>query len=230
MAASSTQDLASGSRSRTVIATSPAPACGTPSVAVVSPLGCRPPPKTPVSVTVNATDPSGISNVTVTATYTGNYSGGPTGSCVSVAPVQEASATATGGPTYTASLNVVAGFGPQPKCYRIDAVATNSCGQSATASGTFQQANYFCTGGYPRSTTRTGVRLGERPGPGGRTAAARRQWGRGLLRGVGARLRHERGLRGSEPRRRRRSSTAAKRGNGRSISSPPRPSRPEASA
>jgi len=143
------QDLASGSRSRTVIATSPAPACGTPSVAVVSPLGCRPPPKTPVSVTINASDPSGISSVTATATYTGNYSGGPTGSCVSVAPVQEASATATGGPTYTASLNVVAGFGPQPKCYRIDAVATNSCGQSATASGTFQQANYFCTGGYP---------------------------------------------------------------------------------
>jgi hypothetical protein len=45
-------------------------------------------------------------------------------------------------------LNVVAGF-LQPKCYRIDATATNSCGQSATASGTYQQANYFCTGGYP---------------------------------------------------------------------------------
>ena len=67
------QDLASGSRSRTVIATSPAPACGT-SVgrgrrlrSAVGHLRER-----RVSVTVNATDPSGISNVTVTGVFTGN--------------------------------------------------------------------------------------------------------------------------------------------------------------
>jgi len=142
--------LASGSKSRTVVAIKPAPACGTPSVAVVSPLGCRPPPKTPVAVTINASDPSGISSVTATAYFTGLYSGGAGGSCSNTGAVQEGgTVTATGGPpTYTASLNVTPGFA-QPKCYRIDAVATNNCGQSATASGNYQQANYFCTGGYP---------------------------------------------------------------------------------
>jgi hypothetical protein len=140
----------SGTRSRTVIATKPAPVCGTPSVSVMSPSGCRVPPGGNTPVSISATDSSGISSVTVKGIFTGTYSGGPAGTCSTAGAVQEGpTVTATGGPpTFTATLNLSAPTS-QPKCYRIDAVATNSCGQSATGSGNFIQAVYSCTG-YPQ--------------------------------------------------------------------------------
>jgi hypothetical protein len=146
---------ASGSRSRTVIATNPAPppppACGSPSVNITSPANgqCQVAVggaggNTPVPVSVTATDSQGISNVVVKGVNNFDY----VGSCslaVSGPTVQQ---TATGSaPNFSATLNLPnptpASF---PHCYQIGATATNSCGNAASGSIQFILAASSC---YP---------------------------------------------------------------------------------
>lgn len=143
---------ASGTRSRTVVATKPAPACGTPSVSVSAPScqvqGGNP---TPVGVTVTATDPSGISNVTVKAQHTGNTSFSNT--CTGPGTgTPDDTQTATGGPpNFSATVHLSppsSFFFGQSKCYDIGATVTNSCGTSVNATKSMYLAATSCTA-YP---------------------------------------------------------------------------------
>jgi hypothetical protein len=89
---------------------------------------------TNVSVTVDATDSQGISNVIIKGVYDHNYSGG---SCsVGVPPVTEDQKTAVGpAPTFKATLVLNnPPISTPPKCYQIGATATNSCGTAASTS------------------------------------------------------------------------------------------------
>ncbi|HET6900064.1 MAG TPA: PKD domain-containing protein [Vicinamibacteria bacterium] len=138
---------ASGSRSRTVVATKPAPACGSPSVSVSVPA-CQ--TGGSVGVTVTATDPGGISNVTVKGVHTGDTFFSNT--CVAAGPqTTDDTKTATGGPpTFTATLTLTppSSFG-QAKCYDIGATVTNSCGTTANASKSMYVASTGCPPTYP---------------------------------------------------------------------------------
>ena len=95
-------------------------------------------------MTVDATDPQGIANVTVTATYKGD-----TTACTpSKPPVQEDSQPATGGPpTFSATLTLQAP-GVVLKCYDLGAVVKNSCGLQSSTTIQFFNATSTC-GPYP---------------------------------------------------------------------------------
>jgi len=141
----------SQTRTRTVIATKPVPVtvpvCGTPSVAITVPKNGDCQVGGTVSVTVNASDPSGISNVTVKGVHVGDTFFSNT--CTPAGPTQEDSKTATGGPpTYTARLTLFppSSFG-QSKCFDIGATATNSCGQQASSTVSIYVANSGCPPG-----------------------------------------------------------------------------------
>jgi len=142
----------SQTRTRTVIATKPAPVCDTPSVAVTAPknLDCVQSFGTPVAVTVNVTanDARGISNVNVKAVYDKNF---VAGSCSTPAatPTTDQQTASGSAPNFTATLNLNGpppSFPNPPKCFQIGATATNSCGSSATSSPiTFIIAAGGCT-------------------------------------------------------------------------------------
>jgi hypothetical protein len=137
---------ASGTRTRTVVATKPAPSCGTPSIAITNPSNNACFLTSTIPVTVNATDPGGISLVKVRGVYTGNSFGGV---CTPVPNVQEDEQTATGGPpTFNATLNLVPPIS-FPKCYKIEAGAQNNCGQTSLTSINITRATFGCPPGYP---------------------------------------------------------------------------------
>jgi hypothetical protein len=97
----------------------------------------------PVPVTINATDPQGISSVMVRAYYKGD-----TAACTPAKAqgVEDGPKAATGGPpNFTATLNLNAP-GAAPKCYDFTAVVTNSCGKQSSANITFFNAGSGC---YP---------------------------------------------------------------------------------
>jgi hypothetical protein len=131
----------SGSRTRTVIATKPAPTptCGTPSVSVTSPSNGACIQKsfvagtTNVPVNVNASDSSGISNVVVKGVNNQDY---VAGSCSAAGGGFSDQQTATGSqPNFSATLSLTnppTSF--PPHCYQVSATATNSCGTAATGS------------------------------------------------------------------------------------------------
>jgi len=131
----------SGSRSRTVVATKPAPTptCGTPSVTITTPsngtcvvatVGAGGTTIVPVKAT--ATDAGGISNVTVKGVNNLNYSG----SCSIPGSGFTDQQTASGGPSnFNANLTLSnPPISTPPKCYQLGATATNSCGATATDS------------------------------------------------------------------------------------------------
>jgi hypothetical protein len=104
-----------------------------------------------VNVNVTATDPSGISNVTVTGVHTGDTSFSNT--CVAAgAQTLEDTKTATGGPpNFTATLNLTppaTTFGVS-KCYDIGATVKNSCGASASSKTTMYLSQFGCPPMYP---------------------------------------------------------------------------------
>jgi PKD domain-containing protein len=134
---------ASKTRNRTVIVTKPAPACGTPSVAITAPTDGSCTTSSTVRVVFNASDPGGISTAMARALYTGDFSGGV---CSPLkGPVQEDVQTATGGPpTYSATLNLLPPSS-LPKCYRIEAGAQNTCGQVTITSVNIVRAIFSCT-------------------------------------------------------------------------------------
>jgi hypothetical protein len=144
------QDLASGSRTRTVIATKPAPACGTPSVNITSPsngacvLATVGPGTTNVPVNVTANDPGGISNVTVKGVNNFDY----VGSCSGAGGGFSDTKTATGSaPNFSATLTLTNPTpASMPHCYNIAATATNPCGSAATSSVQIILAGNSC---YP---------------------------------------------------------------------------------
>jgi hypothetical protein len=136
---------ASQTRTRTVVATKPAPACGTPTVSITSPTGaCVIATRTgALGVTINASDPGGISLVATRGVYTGDSF---LGVCTPLGKErQEDQQTATGGPpTYSATLNLVPPIST-PKCYRIEGGAQNSCGQITITSINIVLAISSCT-------------------------------------------------------------------------------------
>jgi len=133
--------LASGSRQRTVVVTSPPPACGTPSVSVTSPSNGACIQKsfaagtTNVPVNVTANDAKGINNVTVKGVNNQDYNTG-TGTCSLAGSGASNQQTASGSaPSFSATLSLTnPPTSTPPHCYDIGATATNSCGTSATAS------------------------------------------------------------------------------------------------
>jgi PKD domain-containing protein len=143
---------ASQTRTRTVIATKPAPVCGTPSVTVTAP-SCTVKSfvagTTPVTVNVTANDSSGIASVIVKGVFVGTTNNSNT--CNPVTPIQEDSKTATGSaPNFSATLtlqNPTGGFG-MTKCYDLGATVTNSCGAQASSKVSMYLAGFACTG-YP---------------------------------------------------------------------------------
>jgi hypothetical protein len=136
----------SQTRTRTVVVTKPAPPPTT--------IACAPPPAPtftnpncqvdvgPVSVTVNVTDPQGISSVMVKAFYKGD-----TFACTpAVSPaVEDGPKPATGGPpNFGATLNLNAP-GAVLKCYDFSAVVTNSCGMQSSTTVNFYNATSTCS-------------------------------------------------------------------------------------
>jgi hypothetical protein len=143
---------ASQTRTRTVVATTPAPVCGTPTVSVTAPsctVKSFSSGTTPVTVNVTANDSSGIASVTVKGVFVGTTNNSTT--CNPVTPVQEDSKTATGSaPNFSATLtlqNPTGGFG-MTKCYDLGATVTNSCGGQASSKVSMYLAGFACTG-YP---------------------------------------------------------------------------------
>src|SRR6266545_2203798 len=123
--------------------------CLTPTVSVTAPKPGACQVGGTVFVTTEATDPRGISNVTVKGIFVGTTFFSNT--CTPVTPVQEDSQTATGGPpTFTATLNVTppSAFGTG-KCFDITATATNSCGQQASNTVNIFVAGFGCPPTYP---------------------------------------------------------------------------------
>jgi hypothetical protein len=133
---------ASQTRTRTVVVGSPKPTCSSPPTPTVSAPNCTQQTgnPTPVTVSVTASDPQGISNVTVKGVYTQNYAG----SCsIAVPPVTEDQKTATGSaPNFSATLNLTPPpISTPPKCYQIGATVTNSCGLTSSNQTTAILAN-----------------------------------------------------------------------------------------
>jgi hypothetical protein len=94
-----------------------------------------------LSVTVNATDPQGISNVTVKAVYRGD-----TYFCTPAGPVTEdGPKAATGGPPSFGTTLTLSPPSSLLKCYDIGAVVTNSCGLQSSAKVTFYNAMSTCS-------------------------------------------------------------------------------------
>jgi len=147
---------ASQTRNRTVIVTKPAPACGTPSLAFKAPANGTCGTGRGLGVTLDATDPSGISNVTVQAIWVGTTFSSTT--CTPSASVVEDTKTATGGPptfTATMTLNPPTAFGTS-KCYDIVATVSNSCGGKSSGTVSIFDASSGCPpgNGYPYPTFR----------------------------------------------------------------------------
>jgi hypothetical protein len=142
----------SQTRTRTVVVTKPAPACTAPPpptisfprLPVGSPINCGV-DLGPLDVSVAATDPQGISNVTVKAVYRGNSFP----ACTPAGPTQEDSKTAIGGPPNFGTILTLTPPGPVLKCYDIGATVTNSCGLQSSASVTFYNATFTCAYPYP---------------------------------------------------------------------------------
>jgi len=144
---------ASQTRTRTVIATKPAPVCGTPTVTVKAP-SCTVKSfaggTTPVTVSVTANDPGGIASVIVKGVWVGNTNNSTTCNALKTF-VTEDSKTATGSaPNFSATLTLQNPTGPfgQTKCYELGAMVTNSCGAQASSSVSMYLAGFACTG-YP---------------------------------------------------------------------------------
>jgi hypothetical protein len=93
-----------------------------------------------VDVSVAATDPQGISNVTVKAVYRGD-----TFACTPAGPTQEDSKAATGGPPNFSTILNLRAPGRVLKCYDIGAIVTNSCGLQSSATVTFYNATSTCS-------------------------------------------------------------------------------------
>jgi len=138
----------SQTRTRTVVVTKPPPACVAPPPPTISfprlplgsPVNCAV-GAGPVDVSVAASDPQGISNVTVKAVYRGNtYL-----TCTPAGPIQEDSQTATGGPPNFSTILNLKPPGPVLKCYDIGAIVTNSCGLQSNATVTFYNATFTCS-------------------------------------------------------------------------------------
>jgi len=138
----------SQTRTRTVVVNKAPPACVAPPPPTITfprlPLGA---PNCavdvgPVDVSVAATDPQGISNVTVRAFYKGD-----TAVCTPapLPAVEDGPKPATGGPpSFSAILNLRAP-GVLVKCYDISAIVMNSCGLQSSASIQFFNAPRSCT-------------------------------------------------------------------------------------
>ena len=130
---------ASETRTRTVVATKPAPACGSPSVNITSPSNGACVQKsfvagtTNVPVAVTANDSQGISNVIVKGVNNLDY---VAGSCSAAGSGFTDQQTATGSaPNFSATLTLSnPPTSTPPKCYQIGATATNSCGNNASSS------------------------------------------------------------------------------------------------
>jgi hypothetical protein len=141
----------SQTRTRTVVVTKatppPPPACvAPPPPTITSPVdgACFSPGITSLAVSVTATDPQGISNVTVKAFHNGDTA---FGSACAGTTGPEGSATATGGPpSYSATVSLTPPSSLAAKCMDLGAIVTNSCGlQSTSTKVTFYNAN----GCYP---------------------------------------------------------------------------------
>jgi len=137
----------SQTRTRTVVVIKPPPACVAPPPPTISfprlPIGA---PNCeidagPIDVSVAATDPQGISNVTVNAVYRGDTFP----ACTPVGPTQEDLQTATGGPPNFSTILTLKTPRLVVKCYDIGATVTNSCGLQSNASVTFYNAPRSCT-------------------------------------------------------------------------------------
>jgi hypothetical protein len=142
---------ASQSRTRTVVAqTAPASPSPSPACAAPPPPTITDPPAgscdtvTGIDVSVMASDPQGISNVTVKAVYNGDTTGG--GICTPAGPVTEDSQTATGSaPNFSTTVNLSPPIS-FAKCYDLGAIVTNKCGMQSSS-----KINFFLgkNGCYP---------------------------------------------------------------------------------
>jgi hypothetical protein len=139
----------SQTRTRTVVATKPAPPPTTPACAappaptITDPVDGTCSFSNSVDVAVTASDPQGISNVTVKGIFRGTTSG--TGVCTPAGPVTEDSRTATGSaPNFgtTLTLTPPSSFA---KCYDFQAIVTNSCGMQSNSKVTYFLVNGGCS-------------------------------------------------------------------------------------
>ena len=146
----------SQTRTRTVIAQSPTTTtttttttlpCGTPTVAILTPTNGSCATSGTVGVTVQATDAAGIASVFVKGVYDSNFSNSTFTCSIPVTPVTEAGPTAATGtpPIFAATLNLnPPPISFPPKCYQIGAIATNNCGNNASAAVQFILAGNSC--------------------------------------------------------------------------------------
>jgi hypothetical protein len=140
----------SQTRTRTVVVTKPAPPPTTPACAappaptITDPVDGTCSFSNSVDVAVTASDPQGISNVTVKGIFRGTATG--TGTCTATAPVTEDSQTATGtAPNFGTTLTLIRTVG-LAKCYDFQAIVTNSCGSQSNSKVTYYLASGGC---YP---------------------------------------------------------------------------------